>query len=114
MGRLNLDEIQLGMVIATDVLDRNGRVLLKTGMQISDKHLRILKQWGITDADIEGVSREEVNARAVENLDKEALGRAEEHHKELFRHTDREHPFVAELFRLSVLRNVNQMTGGVE
>jgi hypothetical protein len=114
MGRLNLDEIQAGMVIATDVLDRNGRVLLKTGLQINDKHLKILKQWGITDADIQGVSREEVTAAAIQNLDKDALAQAQEHYTTLFRHTDRDHPFVAELFRLSVLRHVNQTQGGIE
>jgi hypothetical protein len=112
MGRLNLEDIQPGMVIAADVLDRNGRILLKTGLEINDKHLKILKQWGITDADIKGVSREEVTAAAVQNLDQEALAKAEEHYTELFRLTDRSYPFVEELFRLSILRHVNQMQGG--
>jgi hypothetical protein len=112
MGRLNLAEIQPGMTLAADVLDRNGRVLLKTGLTINDKHLKILKQWGITDADIQGVSREEVTAAAVQHLDQEALRQTEERLGDLFRNTDREHPFVKELFRLSVLRQVSQMQGG--
>jgi len=113
MGRLNLDEIQPGMLIASDVLDRNGRVLLKQGLQITEKHLTILKQWGVTDADIEGVSREEINAQAIEALDKDALSKAESEYEELFRHADREHPFNQELFRLSVLRRVHRTMGEV-
>jgi hypothetical protein len=114
MGRLNLAEIQPGMVLAADILDRNGRVLLKTGLQVTDKHLKILKQWGVTDADIRDVNREEITAAAVRHLDQEILERAEERHRELFRHTDREHPCIAELFRLSVLRHVHQVQGGAQ
>lgn len=114
MGRLNLAEIQAGMVLAADVLDRNGRVLLKTGLSINDKHLKILKQWGIIDADIQGVSREEITAAGVQHLDQEALARAEERLGDIFRHTDREHPFTKELFRLSVLRHMNQSAGGAQ
>jgi hypothetical protein len=111
MGRLNLAEIQPGMTLAADVLDRNGRVLLKTGLTVNDKHLKILKQWGVTDADIQGVSREEITTAAVQHLDQGALARTEERLHELFRNTDREHPFIKELFRLSVLRQMNQMQG---
>jgi hypothetical protein len=114
MGRLNLDEISAGMVLAANVLDRNGRILLKGGLEITDKHLTILKQWGVTDAEIKDMNRDEITAAAVQGLDPEALGHAEEHFKGLFRHTDREHPFFLELFRLSVIRHVNQLQGGVQ
>jgi hypothetical protein len=111
MGRLNLDEIQDGMVLAADVLDRNGRVLLKVGTQISNKHLMILRQWGVTDADIQGMSREEVNAKAVEGLDKDLLAAVETKYREVFLHADRTHPFNNELFRLSVLRALPRNAG---
>jgi hypothetical protein len=111
MGRLNLAEIQPGMIIGADVLDRNGRVLLKCGIEITDKHLTILKQWGVTDADIQGVSRVEVNAQAVEHLDQDLLTKIELQYEDVFRHVDRQHPFNEELFRLSVLRTVNRRMG---
>lgn len=108
MGRLNLDEVQAGMVLAADVLDRNGRVLLKSSLQITDKHLTILKQWGVTDADIQGINREEITAKVVEGLDKDLLSKTEAEYQEIFIHADRQHAFNQELFRLSVLRRVNK------
>lgn len=112
MGKLNLDQIQPGMALASDVFDRNGRILLKAGMVLSDKHLTILRQWGITDADITGIEREEVNAQIAQALDPDALAKAESLYNELFRHVDRESPFISELYRLSVIRHVNQQTYG--
>ena len=114
MGKLNLDEIKPGMVLGADVTDRNGRVLLKNGLEISDRHLKILKQWGITDADIKGASREEITAQAVGQLDQHALEKAEQVHNELFRYTDRQNPFVNEIYRLCVLRSVHQLEGGLD
>jgi len=112
MGRLNIDEIQPGMVLAENVVDRAGRVLLKGGLQISERHLTILKQWGIIEAEVEGVSREEITAKATEGLDQELLNTIEEEYGEKFRHTARFHPFTQELFRLSVLRAVHRTMGG--
>ena len=113
MGKLNLDEIQPGMVLSADVVDRNGRVLLKGGLEISEKHLKILKQWGITDADIVGVNREEIAAQATQNLEPEVLAKAESYCADLFRHADLQLPIMQELFRLSVLRYLNQHMQGV-
>jgi hypothetical protein len=113
MGKLNLDEIQPGMTLAADVLDRNGRILLKGGLSINEKHLKILKQWGVTEADISGVDREEINAQVTQNLAPEMLAKAEAYCSGLFRHADMQLPVNQELFRLSVLRYVNQHLEGV-
>lgn len=111
MSRLNLDEIQSGMVVASDILDRNGRILLKSGLSLSEKHLTILKQWGITDADIQGANREEVNAKALECLDQELLKKTEDEFQTVFLHADREQPVNRELFRLAVLRTARKQMG---
>jgi hypothetical protein len=71
----------------------------------------ILKQWGITDADIQGISREEMNAKVAESLDKELLAKTEAEFQEVFLHADRQHSFNQELFRLSVLRAVHKKMG---
>jgi hypothetical protein len=114
MGKLNLAQIQPEMVLAADVLDRNGRVLLKAGLAISEKHLKILQQWGVTEADIKDVSREDVNSLALQELDPEAHARAEAHYRELFRCTPLDNPIVQEMFRLSVLRAACTPVQGVE
>ena len=112
MGKINLDEIKPGMSLAGDVLDRSGRILLKSGLEITEKHLKILKQWGVTDADIAGVNREELNAQAVQSLDTALVAEAESLVQGLFRHVDKNLSVVQELMRLSVLRQVHINTPG--
>lgn len=64
MALLGIGEIDAGMVLADDLRSPNGRMILPKGSVIQDKHLRIFKTWGVTEADIEGVSREEAQAQA--------------------------------------------------
>lgn len=105
MGNINIDDIESGMVLDGDVKDRTGHVLLVAGTTITDKHIRIFKMWGITDAEIKGVDKEEVVAKAAAQIDPALLADAETRNTELFRHTNLKHPVVEELFRLTTLRN---------
>jgi hypothetical protein len=57
MGVISLDAIKPGMILAGDVKDRNSRALLSTGAEITEKHLRIFKMWGILEAHIQGESK---------------------------------------------------------
>jgi len=113
MGVINIDDIQPGMVLAAPVTDRRGRVLLGAGCEITEKQLRILRMWGVIEADIQGVERAEVAAKAVTDLDPALLERAETGARRLFAHMDLSHPAVQELFRLCTLRLARRSpTGG--
>ena len=114
MGKINLSDIQPGMKLAADVKDRAGRLLLGAGSEITEKHLKVFKIWGVTEADIEGVEKEEIVAQATAQLDPVLLAEAEQKAKQLFRHTDQTHPFIEELFRLTTLRTVRLHTEGEE
>lgn len=113
MGKLNFDQLQAGMVLAADIVDRNNRVLLKAGIALTEKHLTVLRQWGITEADIQGVSREELDAQECLELDQDLLAHAEASYRELFQHADMHHPFNQELMRLNVLRTVQRTMRGL-
>ena len=104
MGVINIEDIRPGMILAESVKDRRGRVLLGEGSGITERHLKILRMWGITEADIQGVEREQVVAQAVAELDASLLQAAEARAQQLFQHTDREHPAIRELFRLCSVR----------
>lgn len=112
MGIINVEDIKPGMVLAEAVKDRRGRILLNVGNPITEKQLKILKMWGITEADIQDVEREEVVAKAVAELDPSLLQEAGSRVQELFRHTDPEHPVVHELFRLCLLRAARRALKG--
>ena len=55
MGKVSVAHLKSGMVLAGDLVDVTGRFLLGRGEVIHEKHLRIMKSWGIMEADIEGI-----------------------------------------------------------
>ena len=109
MGLINVENLQVGMVLAADAQVRNGRVLLRSGSVIVEKHLHIFKAWGVPEADIEGVTRQDVAASAEARIDPRALEKAQNLLQERFRHVDLGHPFMEELRRLCLLRAVKKI-----
>jgi hypothetical protein len=109
MGKINIGDVRGGMVLAADVLDRNGRTLLAKGVEVSDKHLRIFKMWGITEVDIQGVALEDVAAQDAAAIDPATREKAEAMVADQFRFTDPEHPGVKEIHRLAIMRCVRSM-----
>ena len=115
MGKVNLDDIKPGMKLQKDVQERSGRVLLRAGTEITERHLNIFRTWGVAEADIESMSHEEAAAQAAREIDPEVLKAAEEFITPLFGHTDANHAAVRELKRLCVLRYIrsNKKNTGV-
>ena len=115
MGKVNLDDIKPGMKLEKDVQERSGRVLLRAGTEITERHLNIFRTWGVAEADIESMSSEQVAAQATRDLDPEVLKAAEDAIDPLFAHTDLDHAAVRELKRLCILRHVrlNKHSTGV-
>jgi len=111
MGIICLEDIRPGMILGKDLKDRNGLVLLREGHEITEKHLKILKMWGIIEADIQGVTREEVISKTASQVDPDQLREVENQAREWFHHTDLRHPFMKELFHLLTLRKALQKLG---
>ncbi|MBA4397462.1 MAG: hypothetical protein C0394_08785 [Syntrophus sp. (in: bacteria)] len=53
-GLLGMAELQPDMVLAADLRAYNGRLLLPQGICLSEKHIRIMKMWGVTAAPVNG------------------------------------------------------------
>lgn len=101
---IRLEKLMFGMVLAQNVKDRNGRVLLTAGQAINEKNLKMLKAWGITDVlvNVQGEKPEAVSSSVKEEPLK--VGKAEQEMRDLFRHADMRHPAVRELFNLCLAR----------
>ena len=54
MGSVRLKMLKPGMVLADDVRDVKGRLLLMRGKPIGTEHIRIFKMWGIPQVEIAG------------------------------------------------------------
>lgn len=112
MTIVNLENLKPGMVLAEDARHLNGRILLSAGNVLTEKHLRMFKSWGLTEAAIEGVDREEIEQDSVSRLDPRAYKQAEEKMKYMFKHTDLDFEPVAELYRICVAEYAEQLTTG--
>ncbi|HDQ41385.1 MAG TPA: HDOD domain-containing protein [Desulfonatronum sp.] len=75
MGILALEDIQPGMILASDLRTSQGRLLLPRQAAIEAKHLRMARIWGISEADIEGV---------IDQPDKNVLDSADPALRDLF------------------------------
>ena len=109
MTKLKIKSLKEGMVLADDIRDHNGMLILSQGQIITEKHLRTFKSWGITEIDIEGAVEEEDKAGPIEKNEKNIPAEVKEKVDELFRYTDKQHPAIAELMELCKLRKIESL-----
>lgn len=111
MGKLVIDKLEVGMVLANDVHDRSGRMLLGSGAELTQKHLLIFRTWGVLEVDIEGAGDTDANSDDVlpPDISQLELAEAERALEPLFRHNNREHAVIAELLKLAALRKVRHV-----
>ena len=94
------DKIKSGQILAADVRDINGRLLLSKGQPIEPNHIRIFKIWGISEVQLFGAdghsdtSDSQMASAMIEQTEKSV--------KTLFCHVDLEHPAIKEIYRISV------------
>ncbi len=106
MTVVSVDHAEPGMVLAAAVTDRQGRLLIPEGKELTDRHVNALRMWGVTHVDIEGGGDLNDGYGAVEP---ELLHDAETYLHGHFSRTDIEHPFVALLFEYCVTRRAHQL-----
>ncbi len=96
MAKILLDNVEIGMELDADVVDRQGRVLLKTGVILSEKHLRVFNTWGILEVEIKGDAEAEEKKK---NYPPELVEEANRLAKIHFQHNDLNHPVIKNLFQ---------------
>jgi HD-like signal output (HDOD) protein len=111
MGIINVAELKPDMVLAEDLANLNGRFLLAKGTKLTPKHLMILKMWGVIEANIENVSRVDIEANAISRLEPAVIEEVRQSLTGPFQHTDIEHPAIRELFRICCIREACKRSG---
>ncbi len=107
MGRISMTALRPGMVLAEEVRDRNGRLLLDEGQIISERHLRILKIWSVVEVSVRGVDEEsQPRDGAVEIEDRKLWEAVQEYQAARFSFNDLSHPVCKALFEHCVERHV--------
>jgi hypothetical protein len=104
MGNVLIDNLVAGMIVASDVFDRSGRLLLGAGVELNDTHRRMFRSWGIPEVDIVGCDTQETTQPVDNGIDAQRLQEMEAELKPRFRNTNLAYPAMGELFRLCLLR----------
>jgi hypothetical protein len=104
LGKVTLDNLTPQMILGADVRDRSGRLLLGAGTELTERHLYILRTWGVVEVEIVGIEDECTDTKAPETIDQELLESIERTISPIFYHTDRDHPAIKELMRMRITR----------
>jgi len=94
------DKLKPGKILAEEVRDINGRLLLARGNEIGDNHIRIFKIWGVSEVAVEGP--DQGGDKFDPDLNPEIFEKVNSTAKTLFQHTDLEHPTIKKIFNLAV------------
>ena len=109
MGVIKVSHLKPEMFVCNDVKDRNGRLLVAAGTRLTDKHIRIIKIWGVVEADIRDASDRDADPPAQGPVDPDIGGAADEVVTKNFRYNDLQDPAIAELYKISRRRKALEM-----
>jgi len=100
MNAVKTDKLKPGQILAEEVRDINGRLLLARGNEIRPNHIRIFKIWGISEVNVAGAASRKDNFDP--ELNPELVEQAQKSMMVLCRHTDMAHPAIREIFKIAV------------
>jgi len=100
MGLLSVNDLKDGMVLSTEVRNKHGNVLLRKGDKLCEKHIMLFKSWGITEADIEGIDKNQVEKKEKEALSTDVMVSIEKELNDLFPDFG-DNPLMEEIYRVT-------------
>lgn len=101
MPLLRIDQLTTGMVVESDVKDRSGRLLLRAGVELTERSLRVLQTWGVAGVKVRQTDvGEQGDDDGAQDLDPALLEETRQRLDDLFYHLDRGQPAVAALVPL--------------
>jgi hypothetical protein len=100
VSTITVNDLRPGMVLNSDAVHSNGRVLLRGGAVLEDIHIKTFKSWGLVSVEIEGITQEQVESVALNDLNPSIIAAVRDELSYQFRHADITHPVIGELHRL--------------
>ena len=59
MAKVKVESLEPGMIAGADVKNLDGMLLMPTGCELSERHIRILKTWGIAEITVQTDDQDE-------------------------------------------------------
>ncbi len=98
------------MVIARDVKNIDGMLLLQSGCELSERHIDILLTWGVAEVEIEASAEMAQSHDPLAQLPPELLAQLTTDLKARFWKPDEFGPVPAEIFKIMLLRQARRQT----
>jgi len=110
MQCVEIKNLQPSMVLMEDITDRSGRLLVKAHTTLTEKHISVLKTWGIAQAYIKGEEDQKPTEEQEIAISPAAYEQAQEIAQYLFSKTNIDHPAMKTLFDLCVRRLAKKLS----
>ena len=114
MGILNIDDLKDGMALADDIINKHGNILIKKGNILSEQNIMLLKAWGVTEVNVQGVDQTQADQEEFKALPEEVIDSIEQKLKKCFPHFEN-NLVMEEVFRvvkkLRIKQALKQMNG---
>jgi hypothetical protein len=111
MLRIKSELLQKGMVVANDVKNIDGMLLIPAGCTLTERQINILQAWGVAEIEIQNSDAigdtdplTRLTAEQLEKLTAEVRGR--------FWCPDETNPVHEEIFKLILRRRAGKITNG--
>ncbi|MCP4154912.1 MAG: HDOD domain-containing protein [bacterium] len=116
MGFITVDNLKNGMKLAGDLKNTRGRFLLSQGTVLEEKHIRIIKTWGVTEVDIEGIDQESIVTETLAQIDPGILQKINSHINFRFNYYGKQpdSDVIKEIKRISILKLSEKISQGME
>lgn len=96
------------MILAEDAI-AGGNMLLPKGGTITDRHITIFRQWGLQEADVEGICDTDSSGNLLKNISPDILDKAKKKVVPRFKHADIGFTPVKELCKLCIVRKARAL-----
>ncbi len=100
---MRIDELKSGMILSADLKTRDGRMLLPGGLELDDRHIRMLARAGIEEVDV---------APPLMELDAEMVRAVEGYVRDFYLYVNPDYAPMLELFRISLDRTAMAVASG--
>jgi len=104
--RVKSEKLEPGMIVARDVKNIDGTLLVPAGCTLSERQIDILQAWGVSEVEVEASQELTKSHDPLAQLPPETLAKMTEDLRNRFWKPDEFGPVPAEIFKLMLLRKV--------
>ena len=116
MKTVPTSKVKIGDEIVEPVRNIQGIVLFKAGELVTEKHLKALKGWGVTEISVkdDGIETADSKPENFEIADEKLHRETEKELDHLFQKTDKEDPVITKLYNLVLQKKITSIKTNID